>query len=71
MTPSTSLKDLTSTTIDSELHHVWELESSHSTSQGQVNYMKCTAGCGTRRVECTSPTNSTSTIVSKEIGSRA
>lgn len=51
MTLSTALNDPTSTTNSSQHHHVWELESSHSTSQGQVNYMKCAAGCGTRQIE--------------------
>lgn len=46
--------------------HAWLLESQHTTSQGQVSYVKC-AGCGARRVELNSRFEEPPTALSRTI----
>ncbi len=47
--------------------HVWEPESTHATSLGQVTYMRCAAGCGAWRVDTLSPSDGTHVILSREV----
>ncbi|WP_195849459.1 hypothetical protein [Arthrobacter sp. AQ5-05] len=64
-------KEKNQSTAPIDVHdHVWEQESAHTTSIGQVLYMKCAAGCGARRVDTISPNDGSRSILSKEVNRR-
>ncbi|MHA7177149.1 hypothetical protein ACX80D_10865 [Arthrobacter sp. Sr24] len=71
MTIFTSFKAVTSTTIRTpsmQTHqHLWEVESSHRTSQGRLLYMKCSDECSARRVDLVVLLDTTPTPLSKVV----